>query len=103
MAREAAKAAPKYAARVFVKYTGKEAANYVMKGIPKHLAKALWRVGGRKVVERATQRALGKVVPVIGALTGFMFDWTSTKAVGKLAIQYYENSGPESVDQLLNS
>ncbi len=103
VAREAAKAAPKYAAKVVVKLAGKEAANYVVKGIPKHVTKALWKIGGRKVVERAIQKSLTKAVPVIGAVTGFVFDWTSTQAVGKLAIEFYEKSGPELVDQLFNS
>ncbi len=96
--REALKAAPKYLAQVVVKVAGKEAANYAMKGIPKHIAKALWSIGGRKVVEKAIQKSLTKAIPVIGAFTGFAFDWTSTKAVGKLAIEYYEKSGPEVVE-----
>jgi hypothetical protein len=101
--RQVAKAAPQYAAKAIVKCAGKQAANYAMKGIPKHLAKALWKIGGRKIVERAIQKSLTKAVPVIGAVTGFAFDWTSTKAVGNLAIEFYENSMPEFIDRAFNS
>lgn len=104
--REALKAAPKYVAQAVVQVAGKEAANYAMKGIPKHIAKALWSIGGRKVVEGAIQKSLTKAIPVVGAITGFAFDWTSTKAVGKLAIEYYEKSGPDvlkSAFQCLNT
>jgi hypothetical protein len=101
--KEAAKAAPKYAAKVFVRCAGKEAANYTMKGLPKHITKALWKIGGKKVVERSIQKSLTKVVPVVGAVTGFAFDWVSTKVVGELATEFYENSGPELVDQIFNS
>lgn len=100
---EAAKAAPKYAAKVFVNCVGKEAANYTMKGLPKHITKAIWKIGGRKIVEKSIQKSLAKVVPVVGAVTGFAFDWVSTKVVGDLAIEFYQNSGPEFLDQLFNS
>ncbi len=99
---EAAKLAPKYAAKTVVNLTGKQAANYVMKGLPKHVAKALWKTGGRKVVEKAMQKSLAKAIPVVGAATGFVFDWTSTKTVGRLAIEFYENSGPEMVNRIFN-
>lgn len=95
--REVRKAAPKYAAKALTKYGGKAIVNYSMKGASKHLVKALWKVGGRKVVEKTLQKSIGKAVPVMGAVLGGSIDWLATKAVGKLAIEYYENSGPEWV------
>lgn len=89
--RGAIKVAPQYAAKAVVKCAGKKAADYTMQGIPKHLTKVLWRVGGRKIVEKSLQKSFTKVVPVIGAVTGFGFDWFSTQAIGKLAIEFYEN------------
>lgn len=56
-----------------------------MKGASKFLIKALWKVGGRKVVEKAVQKSLGKAIPVLGAAIGGSIDWFSTQAVGKLA------------------
>lgn len=64
-----------------------------------NLTKALWRVGGRKIVEKSLQKSFTKVIPVIGAVTGFGFDWFSTKAIGKLAIEFYEKR-PELMKSL---
>src|ERR687885_475244 len=99
----AAKETPKYAAKALTKYGGKAVANYSMKGISKHLAKALWKVGGRKMAEKALQKSIGKAVPVIGAVVGGGMDWFTTQAVGKLAIEYYENSVSEWVNEVFNS
>ncbi len=87
-----AKQSTKYAAKVLAKYGGKTIVNYSMKGISKHLIKALWKVGGRKAVEKSIQKSFGKAIPVIGAAIGGGMDWFTTQAAGKLAIEYYENS-----------
>lgn len=94
----AAKETPKYAAKAVTKYGGKAVVNYGMKGVSKHLAKRLWKVGGRKMAEKALQKSLGKAVPVIGAVVGGGMDWFTTQFVGKLAIEYYENSVSEWVN-----
>jgi len=87
-----AKHGTKYAAKAIAKYGGKTIVNYTVKGVSKHLIKALWKVGGRKVVEKAIQKSLGKAVPIFGAVVGGGIDYFATQAVGKLAIEYYENS-----------
>ncbi|MBD1893312.1 EcsC family protein [Coleofasciculus sp. FACHB-129] len=97
-----AKASTKYAAKVITKHGGKKIVKYTMKGMSKHLVKALWKVGGKKAVEKSVQKTLGKAVPVIGAIVGGSLDWVSTQAVGKLAIEYYENSTPEWIDEVLS-
>lgn len=97
---EAGKAVPKYAAKALTKYGGKVIVDYSMKGASKHLVKALWKVGGRKVVEKTLQKTIGKAVPVIGAVVGGSIDWFATKAVGQLAIEYYENSVSEWVHEV---
>ena len=99
----AAKETPKYAAKALTKYGGKAVVNYGMKGVSKHLAKALWKVGGRKMAEKALQKSIGKAVPVIGAVVGGGMDWFTTQFVGKLAIEYYENSVSEWVNAVSNS
>lgn len=98
----AAKETPKYAAKALTKYGGKAVVNYGMKGVSKHLAKALWKVGGRKMAEKALQKSLGKAVPVIGAVVGGGMDWFTTQAVGKLTIEYYENSVTEWVNEVFS-
>lgn len=96
----ATKQGTKYAAKAITKYGGKTIVNSTMKGAYKYLVKALWKVGGRKAVEKAVQKSLGKAIPVLGAVIGGGIDWFSTQAVGKLAIQYYENSVNEWVDEV---
>ncbi|MBW4680243.1 MAG: hypothetical protein KME19_09025 [Microcoleus vaginatus WJT46-NPBG5] len=98
----AAKQSTKYAAKTITKYGGKTIVKYTMKGMSKHLTKALWKVGGKKAVEKSVQKTLGKAVPVIGAIVGGSLDWLSTQAIGKLAIEYYENSVPEWIDEVFS-
>ncbi len=43
---------------------------------------------------------IAKASCFVGAVTGFAFDWVSTKVVGELAIEFYQNSGLEFIDQL---
>lgn len=85
---------PNTAAKLAVRQFGKGVANYTLKGIPKHLAKIFWRVGGRKFTERAAAKALGKAlgkaIPVLGAASGFAMDWYSVKKKGSLAIKFHE-------------
>ncbi|MBD2039718.1 EcsC family protein [Microcoleus sp. FACHB-672] len=92
----------KYAAKTITKYGSKTIVKSTMKGMSKHLTKALWKVGGRKVVEKSVQKTLGKAVPVVGAIVGGSLDWLSTQAMGKLAIEYYENSVPEWIDEVFS-
>jgi len=99
----AAKETPKYAAKALTKYGSKAVVNYGMKGVSKHLAKALWKVGGRKMAEKALQKSIGKAVPVIGAVVGGGMDWFTTQFVGKLTIEYYENSVSEWVNAVFYS
>jgi ribosomal protein L18 len=99
----AAKETPKYAAKALTKYAGKAVIKYGMKGMKKQIAKALWKVGGRKMAEKALQKSIGKAVPVIGAVVGGSMDWFTTQFVGKLAIEYYENSVSEWVNEVFNS
>ena len=99
----AAKETPKYASKALTKYAGKAVVKYGMKGMKKQIAKALWKVGGRKMAEKALQKSIGKAVPVIGGVVGGGMDWFTTQFVGKLAIEYYENSVSEWVNEVFNS
>jgi hypothetical protein len=100
---EALKAAPKYTSKSFTKYAGKTVIKYGMKGMKKQIAKALWKVGGRKMAEKALQKSIGKAIPVVGAVVGGGMDWFTTQTVGKRAIEYYENSGSEWVNEVFTS
>lgn len=93
------KVVPKYAAKAITKYGGKKVASYTTKGISKHLTKVLWKVGGKKVVEKSLQKSIGKAVPIVGAVVGGSIDWFATQAIGNLAVEYYENATPEWIEE----
>lgn len=97
----AAKQAPKYASKAIAKDAVKVVVKQGMKGLPKELAKAIWKVAGRKAIEKALQKSMSAAIPAIGAVVGGSIDWFTTQAIGNLAIEYYENSGPEWVDRVL--
>jgi len=98
----AAKEGPKSAAKAISKYGEKVIVNCGMKEISKYVAEALCKVGCKKIAEKVLQKSLGLAVPVIGAVIGGSIDWVTTQAVGKLAIEYFENSGPEFVKKTFN-
>ncbi len=98
----AAKEGPKSAAKAISKYGEKVIVNCGMKEASKYLAEALCKVGCKKLAEKVLQKSLGVAVPVIGAVIGGSVDWVTTQAVGKLAIEYFENSGPEFVKKTFN-
>jgi hypothetical protein len=94
------KQAPKYIAKTALQLGGKPLRNYALKGVPSILRGAIWKLGGRKVAEKTLQKSIGKAIPVIGAVVGGGMDWFATQAVGRLAIEYYENSVPELVNEV---
>lgn len=98
----AAKEIPKYGSKALTKYAGKAVIKYGMKGMKKQIAKALWKVGGRKMAEKTVQKSIGKAVRVIGAVVGGGMDWFTTQSVGKLAIEYYENSVSDWVNEVFS-
>ena len=97
-----AKEGSKYAAKAINKYGEKAIVDCGMKEVSKYLAEVLCKVGGKKVVEKALQNSLGVAVRLIGAFIGGSVDWMTTQAVGKVAIEYYENSGPELINAVFN-
>lgn len=65
----------------------------VQKYITKEVMQKIWKVIGQKIITKAGQKSLTsfmKMVPIVGAPVGFTFDWVSTHAVGKVAINYYQ-------------
>lgn len=68
--------------------TKKTISKYINIGV----MKKIWTIVGRKIITKAGQKSITsftKLVPLVGAPIGFLFDWLSTKAVGKIAIKYY--------------
>lgn len=64
----------------------------VNKYITKDIMSKIWKVVGRKIITKAGEKSMTsfmKLVPVVGAPVGFVFDWTATQTVGKFAIKYY--------------
>ena len=52
----------------------------------------IWKIVGQKIITKAGEKSLTsftKMVPLVGAPVGFVFDWATTQAVGRTAITYY--------------
>ncbi len=64
----------------------------VQKYITRDIMVKIWKVIGQKIITKAGEKSLTsfiKMVPLVGAPVGFVFDWASTQAIGKFAITYY--------------
>jgi len=65
----------------------------VEKYITLDVMKKIWSVLGRKIITKADEKSLTsftKMIPLVGAPVGFVFDWVSTLVVGRFAINYYK-------------
>jgi hypothetical protein len=63
------------------------------KYITREVMKKIWKVLGQKIITKSGEKSLTsftKMVPIVGAPVGFIFDWLSTKTVGHFAINYYK-------------
>ncbi|MEW6026318.1 MAG: EcsC family protein [Planctomycetota bacterium] len=68
----------------------------VQKYVTREVMVKIWSVLGRQIITRAGTKSLTsfiKLVPVVGAVPGYLIDWGYTKFVGSKAIEYY--SGKE--------
>ncbi len=64
----------------------------IEKYITRDVMVKIWKVVGQKIITKAGQKSLTsftRMVPLIGAPIGFLFDFISAKVVGKIAINYY--------------
>lgn len=64
----------------------------VEKYISKDVMLKIWKVIGRKIITKAGEKSMTsfmKMVPIVGAPVGFVFDWAATQGVGRLAVKYY--------------
>ncbi|NMG60750.1 hypothetical protein E1H12_20105 [Geitlerinema sp. P-1104] len=84
----------KYGAKVALRLGEKQIMNHALRKVPQVFRGIIWRLGGRKIAQRALQRAAGRVVPIVGAVMAAGIDGLMTKKVGKVAIDYYETDGP---------
>lgn len=60
--------------------------------VTRDVMKQIWKVLGPKIISKAGGKSLvtiTEMVPVVGGLVGFTFDWVATKAVGGFALKYY--------------
>jgi len=84
-------------AKEALKRFGIEAAKSVTKKtiekyINREIMKKIWKVIGQKIITKAGQKSATsfiKMVPLVGAPVGFIFDWATCRAVGHFAIKYY--------------
>ena len=68
----------------------------VEKYVTGEVMKKIWAIVGRKIVTKAGEKSLTsfmKMVPLVGAPVGFVFDWTATRVVGETALRYYSGKG----------
>jgi hypothetical protein len=90
----------KYIAKVAVDMGSKTLRDYALRNLPKIFRSVIWKIAGKKIAQQTIQKSLTKVVPVIGAVIGGGMDWWSTNSAGKAAIDYYENDGPNFVEEI---
>jgi hypothetical protein len=60
--------------------------------VTREVMQQIWKVVGPKVITKAGAKSLTSIVelvPGVGGIVGFVFDWTATAAVGRFAIGYY--------------
>lgn len=89
LAGDAAKEALK---RVGIQISKEVTKKAIDKYITREVMKKIWKVVGQKIITKAGEKSLTsfmKMVPLVGAPVGFMFDWSAAKVVGKFAIKYY--------------
>lgn len=89
MAGDSAKEALKHFGIEVSKGITKKAVN---KYVTRDIMVKIWKVIPQKIITKAGEKSMTsfmKMVPVVGAPVGFVFDWVATKAVGKVAIHYY--------------
>lgn len=58
--------------------------------------KQIWKIIPQKILTKAGEKSLTsfmKMVPLVGAPVGYLFDWVSAQTVGKTAIKYYSGGG----------
>lgn len=71
--------------------------NITKKAVDKYITRdimvKIWKVVGQKIITKAGEKSMisfMKMVPLVGAPVGFVIDWTSSQAVGRIAIKYYK-------------
>ena len=64
----------------------------IQKNVTKEMMTKIWKVIPQKIITKAGQKSVtsfSKMVPLIGAPIGFIFDYFATRTVGNMAIKYY--------------
>jgi hypothetical protein len=67
----------------------------------KMATKALYELVGKKIAKNVMKEFFGLAAPAFGAAIGGSVDWMTTQAVGRLAIEYFENSGPQLINSMI--
>jgi hypothetical protein len=47
------------------------------------------RLLGKRILSASGKKTLVRLVPLVGAAVGFIFDWTAAQAFGRHAVEYY--------------
>jgi hypothetical protein len=68
----------------------------VEKYVTREVMKKIWKVIPQKIITKAGEKSMTsfmKMVPLVGAPVGFVFDYVAARTVGKTAIYYYSGKG----------
>lgn len=66
----------------------------VDKYITREVMVKIWKYIPQKIITKAGEKSATsfmKMVPLVGAPVGFVFDWGATQAVGRVAMSYYRD------------
>jgi len=64
----------------------------VNKYITREVMVQIWKIIPKKIITKAGEKSLTsfmKMVPIVGAPVGYIFDWSAARVVGRNAINYY--------------
>lgn len=64
--------------------------------VTREVMKKIWAVVSRKIITKAGEKSLvsfTKMVPLVGAPIGFLFNWPTARVVGRQAVKYYAGGG----------
>jgi len=89
LAGDSAKEALKRVGIEVAKGATKKAVN---KYITREVMVQIWKIIPQKIITKAGEKSLTtfmKMVPIVGAPVGYIFDWSAAQVVGRNAINYY--------------
>ena len=69
---------------------------FIDRVVTREVMKKIWAIVSRKIITKAGEKSLvsfTKMVPLVGAPIGFLFNWPAARVVGGQAVKYYSGGG----------